>query len=159
MNDYVKEQVYQKDSQRTNRQSIPQEDLNDLNDLEDVFDDPSQQIVPKKTSHQEKNDKRILKSLGDVYSIHQFSIKHGKAIDTSPEFATFKRANITKWGAVSLVIHLLEEYLKKYHVPHAVIDGGKVLLLAEDELTRPDEDDLFGCILNQPQVREFLEDP
>ncbi len=69
-------------------------------------------------------------------------------MESSPEYITFKRANITKWGAVSLVIHLLEQYLDKYHIPHALIDGGKVLLLSEDELTRPDEEDLFGCILN-----------
>jgi len=44
---------------------------------------------------------------------------------------------------------LLEQYLIKYYIPHAIIDGGKVLLLAEDELSRPSEMDLFNCILNQ----------
>jgi len=33
------------------------------------------------------------------------------------------------------------------------------LLVAEDELTRPEEKDLFGCILNQAQVHELLMDP
>ena len=77
-------------------------------------------------------------------------------VESAPEFQTFKRANITKWGAVSLIIHLLEQYLIKYYIPHAIIDGGKVLLLAEDELSRPSEMDLFNCILNQGQVNSLL---
>lgn len=30
----------------------------------------------------------------------QFIIKKGKVLDTQQEFAAFKRANITKWGAI-----------------------------------------------------------
>jgi len=115
-------------------------------------------LQPLSTNYN-KTEKKLLDSLGEVYSIHQFAIKYGSTAEKSPEFTTFKRANITRWGAVSLVIHLLEGYMKKYNVPHAVVDGGKILILAEDELTRPDEKDLFACILNQAQVHEFLVDP
>ena len=57
------------------------------------------------------------------------------------------------------MIHLLEQYLQKYNIPHALVDGGKILLLSEDELTWPDENDLFSCILNQAQVQDLMSDP
>ena len=44
----------------------------------------------------------------------------------------------------------------KYYIPHAIIDGGKVILLAEDELNWPSEMDLFNCVLNQGQVNSLL---
>lgn len=81
--------------------------------------------------------------------MHQFIIKKGKTIENTPEFISFKRLNITKWGSVSLIIHMLEKMMDLYNVQHACIDGTRVVDLADDELTQPTQDDLFDCIINK----------
>ena len=138
---------------------------------------PSQEIVPHPFPHgqdvpapimhvpqdfnqqYDKSQRKLLKGLGDVYSVHQFTIKNGSVVENSPEFITFKWANITKWGCVSMIVHLLEQFVSKYSIHHAVIDGGWVVILAEDELTSPDEDDLLNCILNRDQADYRVRDP
>jgi len=51
-------------------------------------------------SSYDRSEQKLIKSMGGVYSIHQFSIKNGHAVEGSPEYQTFKRTNITKWGSV-----------------------------------------------------------
>lgn len=94
-----------------------------------------------------------------LYSMYQIIIKGGQVVETSPEYITFKRANITKWGAVSLIIYMLEKMMSLYHIPNAVVDGAKVVLLAEEELTRPNDKELLNCIINRAQVSEIIRNP
>lgn len=91
--------------------------------------------------------------------MYQIVVKGGKVVDSSPEFVSFKRANITKWGAVSLIIYMLEKMMSLYHIPNAVVDGAKVVILAEEELTRPNDDELLNCIVNRAQVIEIINNP
>lgn len=97
--------------------------------------------------------------LGNLYSMYQIVIKGGKVVESAPEYLAFKRANILNWGAVSLIIYLLEKLLNLYHVPNAVIDGAKVVMLAEEELSRPEEDELLQCVINRSQVIDIIKNP
>jgi hypothetical protein len=94
-----------------------------------------------------------------LYSMYQIAIKGGKVIENTPEYISFKRSNITKWGAVSLIIYLLERMLSLYHVPNAIVDGSKLVNLAEEELTRPNNEELLECLINRSQVEEQIKNP
>lgn len=94
-----------------------------------------------------------------LYSMYQIAIKGGKVVETTPEYMSFKRSNITKWGAVSLIIYLLERMLGLYHVPNAVVDGTKLVALSEEELTRPNNEELLDCLINRSQVEEQIKNP
>lgn len=94
-----------------------------------------------------------------LYSMYQLIIKGGKVVENSPEYMSFKRTNITKWGAVSLIIYMLEKLMNLYHIPNAVVDGNKLVTLAEEELTRPNEEELLDCIINYSQVMEIINNP
>lgn len=94
-----------------------------------------------------------------LYSMYQLVIKGGKVVENTPEYMSFKRANITKWGAVSLVVYLLEKMMSLYHIPNAVVDGAKLIVLAEEELTRPNDEELLECIINKSQVVEIMKNP
>lgn len=93
------------------------------------------------------------------YSMYQIIIKGGTIVENTPEFISFKRTNITKWGAISLVLYLLEKMLTLYHIPHAIVDCQKLIILAEDELTRPNYEELLTCLINKSQVEEHIRNP
>ena len=59
----------------------------------------------------------------DIYSLHEFIIRKGKVLDQTPEFISFKRTYIHKWGAISYVIHLLEKLLTTYNIDLAYVEG------------------------------------
>jgi len=46
--------------------------------------------------------------LMDEFSLHQFIIRKGKTLDSTPEFISFKRTYINYWAGISFIIHLLE---------------------------------------------------
>jgi len=94
-----------------------------------------------------------------LYSMYQLVIKGGKVVESSPEYLSFKRTNITKWGAVSLIIYMLEKMMDLYHIPNAVVDGSKLVTIAEEELTRPNDQELLECIINRGQVLEIIRNP
>ena len=87
--------------------------------------------------------------LMDAYSLHQFIIRKGTIIDTTPEFLSFKRTNITKWGSISHIIQLLERYLGQFNVNNAYIDGRKVCNIADDDLKAPTPLELLDCVINK----------
>ena len=89
----------------------------------------------------------------------QFIIKKGKVLDTQQEFAAFKRANITKWGAIQHVINCLERYIGQYNVTFAHIDCVKVLHFAEQEFEALTDEDLFAMIINKQQVWDSIMNP
>eukprot|EP00945_MAST-04E_sp_MAST-4E-sp1_P006243 g6243.t1 len=95
----------------------------------------------------------------DEYSLHQFIIRKGKTLTTTPEFKSFRRTNLALWGSITSVITSLEQILEQYQVPVAYIDGKTVVQLAADELTQPSTDDLLQCIVNIDQVNTMLKMP
>jgi hypothetical protein len=68
--------------------------------------------------------------LMDEYSLHQLIFRKGKLLDETPEFTSFRRTFIDKWGPVSFIIMKFESLFKKFDVLHAVIDGRKLVELA-----------------------------
>ena len=85
-------------------------------------------------------DARSYNELMDVYSIHQFIIRKGKCLDQTPEFISFKRTYINKWGAISYVIHLLEKLLMNHQVDTAYVYGKEVVKLALEDLKKPTDE-------------------
>jgi len=69
--------------------------------------------------------------VGSYIDQPQFIIKKGKVIDTQQEFIAFKKANITKWGAIQQVINQLEKYIGSYNVTFAHIDCLRVLYFSD----------------------------
>lgn len=84
----------------------------------------------------------------DTYSLHQFIIRRGKTLNTTPEFVSFQRKYGFLWGSVKTVIQELEEFLVKYGIPLAYINGQKIVELAELEGRRPTISELLECLEN-----------
>ena len=106
-------------------------------------------------------ENQMVRSYADMMESFQtqFVVKKGKVVENSPEFVQFKRGNITRWGAISLIIHMIEKMLEKYNVTFAYVDGKSIAALSEEELRVPTEQDLFECIVNKDQVGEQMRNP
>eukprot|EP00002_Diphylleia_rotans_P032497 TRINITY_DN6832_c0_g3_i2.p1 TRINITY_DN6832_c0_g3~~TRINITY_DN6832_c0_g3_i2.p1 ORF type:complete len:1023 (+),score=225.37 TRINITY_DN6832_c0_g3_i2:269-3070(+) len=104
-------------------------------------------------------DPRSYHELMDTYSLHQFIIRKGKCLDTTPEFTSFKRKNANKWGEVHVILRMLEKLFAQYAVPLAYIDGRQVELLADDALTTPTVEALLRCVVNIGQVAPMIRIP
>jgi hypothetical protein len=50
---------------------------------------------------------RDYNELMDVYSQHQIMYRKGQLLDTTPEFISFKRTYLNRWGSISFILHLL----------------------------------------------------
>ena len=120
-----------------------------INDPE--FDDPDIQ--------KRNEDVRNYNQLMDEFSLHQFIIRKGKCLDDTPEFISFKRTYISKWGSISYIIHLLEKMLTNNKVPIAVVEGKKLVDLANDDLKKPQNEDLYDCLINQDEVSKYIKIP
>ena len=120
-----------------------------INDPE--FDDPEQQMA--------KDKQRGYNELLDEFSLHQFIIRKGKCLDDTPEFLSFKRTYISKWGSISYIIHLLEKMLVSNNVPIAVVEGKKLADLASEDLKKPQNEDLYDCLINQDDVAQHIKIP
>lgn len=108
-----------------------------------------------------RDDARTYAELLDLYSMHEFTIRKGKTLRNTPEFASFKRHNLMSWGNIESLIQVLEEFLKLYGIDLAYIDGRKVALLAsyQTEGSRiMKERDLLACIANHEDVESLLGD-
>lgn len=104
-------------------------------------------------------DARGYNEIMDEFSLHQFIIRKGKCLDDTPEFLSFKRTYISKWGSISYIIHLLEKMLTNNKVPLAVVEGKKLVDLANEDLKKPQNEDLFDCLINQEEVAKFIRIP
>lgn len=56
-------------------------------------------------------DARGYNELMDVYSLHQLMIRKGTLLEQTPEFISFKRTYIARWGSIAYVLHLLEKLM------------------------------------------------
>jgi len=54
--------------------------------------------------------------LMDEYSLHQLMFRKGKLIDQTPEFISFRRNNIEKWGPVSFILMNFEKLFTDFNV-------------------------------------------
>jgi hypothetical protein len=98
--------------------------------------------------------------LMDEYSLHQLIFRKGKLLDETPEFASFRRTFIDKWGPVSFIIMKFESLFKKYEVAHAIVDGRKLVELTQEKLENaPKNDEMFDCIINKDEVGKFIKIP
>lgn len=127
---------------------------------------PAQELIPTKPvveigtlQDDDKANAREYNDLMDAYSLHQFMIRKGKVLDSTPEFASYKRTYASRWGEVCVVIRALEKLLGEYNVLLAYIDGKKVLKLAIDPFRKVTTDDLLNCIINQEATLKYIKIP
>lgn len=97
----------------------------------------------------------------DQFSLHQIIIRKGEILDTTPEFISFKRTYLNKWGSVSYILHLIQRLLQDSEVEMAYVEGRKVALLAtaEMEIKKPSKEDLYDCINNKDEVASRIKIP
>lgn len=95
----------------------------------------------------------------DEFSLHQFIIRKGKTLDTTPEFISFKRTYINQWAGISFIIHLLEKLLIEYDVPNAIINGKALSKLASSNTQKPTIIQLFDCFSNTEEVGDYIKIP
>lgn len=86
----------------------------------------------------------------DEYSLHELIIRRGLVLDQTPEFNSFKRTFIQKWGQISYILMLLEKLLRHSQVEMAYIDGRKVAAFCYntdiDLNHTPTDEELFDCV-------------
>nr|CCC89911.1 unnamed protein product [Trypanosoma congolense IL3000] len=103
-----------------------------------------------------RDDVRTYSQLLDEYSMHEFIIRKGTTLRSTPEFASFKRMYSQCWGNIEHIVCKLEEFLKMYDVELAFVDGKKVAELAtfqvENILQR---EDLLKCLANHEDVEKL----
>lgn len=75
--------------------------------------------------------------LMDEYSLHQLMFRKGKLIDQTPEFVSFRRNNIEKWGPVSYILMNFEKLFSDFNVQLAYVDGRALIELARESLDKP----------------------
>ena len=102
---------------------------------------------------------REFDELMDTFSLHHFIIRHGVTLDTTPEFASYRRRFDADWGAIQQLITALESLVQTYHVPLAYVDGQKLAALALDPLAPHDTNALLECLVNAEQVRACMDIP
>lgn len=97
----------------------------------------------------------------DQFSLHQIIIRKGEILDTTPEFISFKRTYLNKWGSVSYILHLIQRLLQASEVDMAYVEGRKVAMLAGNEmdLKKPQKEDLYDCIVNKDEVASRIRIP
>ena len=59
----------------------------------------------------------------DEYSLHQLIFRKGKLIDETPEFVSFRRTHIDRWGPISFILLNFEKLFTDYQVQMAYVDG------------------------------------
>lgn len=52
-----------------------------------------------------------------------------------------------------------ENLFKKFEVNHAVIDGRKLVELAQEKLDPPQNEEMFECIINKDEVSKSIRVP
>jgi hypothetical protein len=110
-------------------------------------------------AQRQDEEARGYNELLDEFSLHQFIIRKGKCLDETDEFLSFKRTYISKWGSISYIIHLFEKMLSSNKVPLAIVNGKKLVELANDELRKPQNEDLYDCLVNQDDVSKYIKIP
>ncbi|KAG5473674.1 hypothetical protein LSCM1_04301 [Leishmania martiniquensis] len=106
-----------------------------------------------------REDARTYTELLDWYSMHEFIIRKGKALRSTPEFASFKRHYASSWGEIEGLIEMLEKMLQSYGVELVYVDGRRLAQMASyqaPDLISPTE--MLECINNAEEVIPLLMD-
>ncbi|KPI84671.1 hypothetical protein ABL78_6265 [Leptomonas seymouri] len=114
-------------------------------------------LIPVATAA--RDDTRTYTQLLDLYSMHEFIIRKGKALRNTPEFASFKRHYNVSWGEVERLIEMLEGFLANYGVELAYVDGKKLAQLASYQA--PDlvtANEMVQCITNAEEIIPLVSD-
>lgn len=85
------------------------------------------------TKKESTQDPRGYNELMDVYSLHQLIIRKGTLLEMTPEFVSFKRTYIARWGTIAYVLHLLEKLMSNHQVELCYVEGRRVAQLANDD--------------------------
>lgn len=94
-------------------------------------------------------------------SLHQFIIRKGLTLRTTPEFVSFQRTYTRSWGSITTIISKLEHLLTTFAIPLAYINGQNLVNLAMDDvdIVTVTRHDLFECILNGEEVQALIREP
>lgn len=95
----------------------------------------------------------------DEYSLHQLLFRKGKLIDQTPEFISFRRTYIDRWGAISFVLMNFEKLFSEFGVQLAYVDGRQLAELAQENLSKPSKEEIFDCIQNKEEVGKLIKVP
>ena len=97
----------------------------------------------------------------DAYSLHQLIVRKGVLLDTTPEFISFRRTYLNKWGSISFVLHLIEKLLLDAGVDIAYVEGKKDANLCTNEIDvkKPSKEELYECIVNKEDVGKKVKIP
>ena len=116
---------------------------------------------PSKISTGAIPNAREYNELMDAYSLHQLMIRKGVLLVDTPEFVSFRRTFLNKWGSISFILHLIEKLLLDNEVELAIVEGKKVANLATNEmdLKKPTKEELYECIVNKEDVSSKIKIP
>ena len=114
-------------------------------------------LPPAETSPMK--EARGYNELMDEYSLHQLMFRKGKLIDQTPEFVSFRRTYIDKWGPVSFIIMNFEKLFTDFNVSLAYVDGRQLVELAKESLDKPTKEEMFDCITNKDDVGKLVKIP
>ena len=108
------------------------------------------------------DEQRGFNQIMDDHSLHEFIIRRGKTLDTTPEFESYQRAYAAEWaGGVAPLVRQLEAICARFAVPIAVVDGKALALCAEAVEIRGDGpesrvDELLQCLVNVDTVSPLI---
>ena len=91
----------------------------------------------------------------------KFTIQQGRTVTDSPDFDNFRRECGKKWHYVVPCIQELELLLTRYAIPLAIVEGEKLISLADDYQMdlRPKVRDLIKCCSNDIYIFELIRKP
>lgn len=96
---------------------------------------PHSEIYPQSQAYILSLEARQYEQLMDSHSLHEFMIRHGHTLSSTPEFASYQRVYAVLWPVIQELILQLEGICTDYAVPLAVVDG-KVSIFVERQMFR-----------------------
>lgn len=84
---------------------------------------PHSEIYPQSQADILTLEARQYEQLMDSHSLHEFMIRHGQTLSSTPEFASYQRVYAALWPVIQELVKQLEGICTDYAVPLAVVDG------------------------------------
>lgn len=82
-------------------------------------------------------------------------IRRGTLLEQTPEYVSFKRTYLDRWGAISYVLHLLEKMMTDAGVELCFVEGQKIAQLVSGDMGQLQgytKEQLFECVVNKDAV-------
>eukprot|EP00741_Cyanophora_paradoxa_P021428 tig00021352_g20686.t1 len=114
---------------------------------------------PPAPREEERAEARGYDALMDQYSLHEFIIRKGRTLDSTPEFVSYRRTYAHAWGPIAAAIGRLERIMAEHHVFAAYVDGKALAELATDDLRAPTVAELVACVKNADQLPQLSKLP